>query len=45
MKNLIKVAGKGGGLIVDGALGIPDEAKPENVFAMAKAVRKYGAYG
>lgn len=45
VKNLIKVAGKGGGLIVDGALGIPDEAKPENVFAMAKAVRKYGVYG
>ncbi|MDH3233016.1 MAG: hypothetical protein OEQ29_05785 [Alphaproteobacteria bacterium] len=45
VKNLIKVAGKGGGLIVDGALGIPDEARPENVFAMAKAVRKYGAYG
>jgi hypothetical protein len=45
VKKLIKDAGKGGGLIVDGALGIPDEAKPENVIAMVEAVRKHGNYG
>jgi len=45
VKNLIKVAGKGGGLIVDGALGVPDEARTENVFAMVEAVRKHGVYG
>jgi hypothetical protein len=45
VKNLIEAAGKGGGLIVDGALGIPDEARPENVKAMFEATRKYGVYG
>lgn len=44
-KNLIDVAGKGGGLIMDGAIGIPDEAKPENALAMARATREYGCYG
>lgn len=43
-RKLIGVAGKGGGLIIDGAIGIPDDAKPENVMAMAEAVREYGAY-
>ena len=41
-KKLIEVVGKGGGFILDGAIGIPDEAKPENVKAMADAVRLYG---
>ncbi|MDP6257899.1 MAG: uroporphyrinogen decarboxylase family protein, partial [Rhodospirillales bacterium] len=40
-KKLIKVAGKGGGFILDGAIGLPDEAKVENVIAMAESVRKY----
>ncbi len=40
-KKLIKVAGKGGGFILDGAIGLPDEAKVENVVAMAESVRKY----
>ena len=40
-KQLIRKAGKGGGLILDGAAGIPDEAKLENVKAMAESVRKY----
>ena len=35
---------EGGGLILDGAIGIPDEAKPENVKAMAETVREYGGY-
>ena len=40
-KQLIRKVGKGGGLILDGAAGIPDEAKLENVKAMAESVRKY----
>jgi hypothetical protein len=44
-KKLIQVAGKGGGLLIDGAIGIPDEAKPENVRAIVDAIDKYGVYG
>jgi uroporphyrinogen-III decarboxylase len=40
-KTLITKVGKGGGFILDGAASIPDEAKPENVLAMARSVRKY----
>lgn len=43
-RNLIEKVGKGGGFILDGAAGIPDEAKVENVIAMAESVRKYSAY-
>jgi uroporphyrinogen-III decarboxylase len=43
-KKLIEVVGKGGGFILDGAIGIPDEAKPENVKAMADVVKAYGRY-
>ena len=43
-KKLIDTAGKGGGFILDGATGIPDEAKPENVMAMAETVKTYGRY-
>jgi hypothetical protein len=32
--------GKGGGLILDGAIGVPDEARIENVVAMAQSVKK-----
>ncbi|MAF47331.1 MAG: uroporphyrinogen decarboxylase family protein [Rhodospirillales bacterium] len=39
--NLIKKAGKGGGFVLDGSIGIPDEAKVENVVAMAQSVHKY----
>ena len=31
-----------GGLIIDGAMTIPDEAKPENVDAMVATVLDYG---
>lgn len=34
---------KGGGFILDGAIGIPDESKPENVRAMYESVRRYNA--
>ena len=40
-KNLIKKVGKGGGFMLDGAASIPDEAKVENVLAMANSVKKY----
>ncbi len=43
-KKLIDVAGENGGLIVDGDVGIPDEAKVENVRAMTDFVKEYGVY-
>lgn len=43
-RKLIDVVGKGGGLIVDGAAGIPDEARVENVKAMIEFTREYGVY-
>lgn len=42
-RRLIEKVGKGGGLILDAACGIPDEARPENVRAMFEATRKYSA--
>ena len=42
-RNLIEKVGKGGGFILDGACGIPDEARPENVKAMFASVKKYSA--
>jgi hypothetical protein len=41
VKELIDIFGRRG-LIVDTGLGIPDEAKPENVAALTEAVMKYG---
>ena len=35
------MVGRGGGFILDGAIGIPDEALLENVVAMAESVKKY----
>jgi len=43
-KKLIDVVGRGGGFIMDGGIGIPDEAKPENVKAMSDFTREYGVY-
>ena len=43
-KKLIDIVGKGGGFIMDAADGIPDEAKIENVRAMADFTREYGVY-
>lgn len=40
-RKLIEQVGKGGGLILDGAVGIPDETKVENAVAMAASVKKY----
>jgi hypothetical protein len=41
-KRLIDSCAPGGGLIVDGSIGIPDDARIENVFAMRDAVWNYG---
>lgn len=43
-KRMIDVAGEGGGFILDGSIGIPDEAPVENVAAMFEATREYGRY-
>jgi hypothetical protein len=40
-KMLITKVGKGGGFILDGAASIPDEARTENVLAMARSVHKH----
>ena len=44
VKLLIDTFGDNGGLIVDGAAGIPKEAKLENVIAMTETVFEYGVY-
>lgn len=44
IKKNIEICAEGGGYIVDGGVGIPDEAKAENVKAMTDAVFKYGVY-
>jgi uroporphyrinogen-III decarboxylase len=41
---LIEEAGKGGGFILAGGCEIPPNARPENIRAMVRAVRKYGYY-
>ncbi|MBI2934022.1 MAG: hypothetical protein HYY29_00465 [Chloroflexi bacterium] len=43
-RKLIAIVGKGGGFMMDGASGIPDEARVDNVRAMAEATREYGVY-
>jgi uroporphyrinogen-III decarboxylase len=44
-KKAIDYVGKGGGYILDGGVGGPDESKPENIKAMAESVKIYGTYG
>ena len=41
---LFEVLKPGGGYLLSPALGIPDEAKPENVHAMIRYAWKYGKY-
>lgn len=43
-KEMIDIVGDGGGYIMDASVGIPDEAKPENVQAMFEVTREYGTY-
>ena len=42
VRELIEIFGDNGGLIIDGSVGIQDEAKPENVQALTDTVHKYG---
>jgi uroporphyrinogen-III decarboxylase len=44
VKELIETFGENGGIIIDGASGIPTKAKPENVQALMDAVYEYGVY-
>jgi len=44
VRELIDIFGDNGGLIIDGSVGIPKEAKLENVIAMTEAVFDYGVY-
>ncbi len=41
VRQLIEIFADKGGLIIDASVGIPDEAKPENVQALTDTVRKY----
>jgi hypothetical protein len=43
-RRLIEGVGKNGGFIMDGAIGVPDDARPDNVFAMFRSVHEYGRY-
>jgi len=43
-KQLIDIVGDKNGLIVDGSVGIPAEARRENVFALTEAVHEYGVH-
>jgi uroporphyrinogen-III decarboxylase len=43
VRELIDTFAGNGGLILDGTIGIPDEARPENVFALTEAVLDFGA--
>jgi len=40
-KKLIDIFGPTGGLILDGGVGIPDEAKPENIKALVETAREF----
>ena len=42
VRELIEIFGDTGGLIIDGSVGIPDEAKPENLHALTEAVHEMG---
>ena len=44
VKELIRTCGPGGGYIITSGNSLASYLKPENVIAMAEAVRKYGAY-
>jgi uroporphyrinogen-III decarboxylase len=40
LKNLFETVGDGGGFILDAGVGMPDEAKPENVLAMYQMAKQ-----
>ena len=43
-RKLIDVVDRGGGFILEGATSVPNEARPENVFAMYEMAKTYGRY-
>jgi len=42
VKELVDLFGDTGALILDCGLGVPDEAKPENMLALREAADEYG---
>ena len=44
VRERIAVAGQGGGYIITSANSLPDYCKTENVWAMSRAIQKYGRY-
>ena len=44
VKELIELFGDTGALMLDSGLGVPDEAKPENMLALAEAAEEYGVW-
>lgn len=44
VRECIRTGGPGGGYMISSSNSIPPYAKPENVRAMAQAIREYGAY-
>jgi uroporphyrinogen-III decarboxylase len=42
VKELIDLFADNGGLIIDSSMGLPDEARPENVEAMVETTFSYG---
>jgi hypothetical protein len=42
VKELVDLFGDTGALMIDGSVGIPDEARPENLYALREAVDEYG---
>jgi uroporphyrinogen-III decarboxylase len=45
VRELAELFAGNGGLILDGSIGIPDEARRENVFALTEAALEYGEAG
>ena len=44
VKELIDLFGDTGTLMLDSGLGVPDEARPENMLALAEAAEEYGVF-
>jgi hypothetical protein len=44
VRDAVSVAGPGGGYIAGSSNSVPYYAQPENVCAMQRAIRAYGAY-
>ena len=44
VKELVELFGDTGALMLDSGLGVPDEARPENMFALREAADEYGVF-